>query len=221
MKSKIVDRELILSQLKDGMSIMFGGFMGVGTPPTIMEIIFESGVKDLTLIGNDTAVPGKGVAPLILAGRVKKVIASHIGLNPETGRRMMSGEMTVELVPQGTLIERIRAGGAGLGGVLTPTGVGTVVQEGKTLLNVDGRDYLLEKPLTADLAVIHARQGDSAGNLYYRRSARNFNPIMALAAKTVFAEVEELMALGAIDPDLVMTPGMLLNGLIEGKRHDS
>ncbi|QBH95191.1 acetate CoA-transferase subunit alpha [Limnobaculum zhutongyuii] len=216
MKSKVMSKDDITRHFRDGMSVMFGGFMGSGTPPTIMKMLFESGVKDLTLIGNDTAIPGIGVAPLIEAGRVKKVIASHIGLNPETGRQMMAGEMEVELVPQGTLVERIRAGGSGLGGFLTPTGVGTVVEQGKQRMTIDGRDYLLEMPLKADLAVIHAKRGDTAGNLYYRRSARNFNPIIALAAEQVFAEVEELVNVGDLDPDMVMTPGMLVSGLIKG-----
>ncbi|AKJ43399.1 Acetate CoA-transferase subunit alpha [Pragia fontium] len=216
MKSKVMTRTDMTRHFRDGMSIMFGGFMGSGTPPAIMKMLFDSGVKDLTLIGNDTAIPGLGVAPLIEAGRVRKVIASHIGLNPETGRQMMAGEMEVELVPQGTLVERIRAGGAGLGGFLTPTGVGTVVEQGKQRMTIDGRDYLLELPLKADLAVIHAKRGDTAGNLYYRRSARNFNPIIALAAERVFAEVEELVNVGDLDPDMVMTPGMLVSGLITG-----
>lgn len=169
-------------------------------------MLLDSGVKDLTLIGNDTGTPGVGVAPLVEAGRVRKVIASHIGLHPETGRRMISGEMEVELVPQGTLAERIRAGGAGLGGFLTPTGVGTVVEEGKQRMTFEGRDYLLEMPLKADLAIVYARRGDAVGNLYYRRSARNFNPLVALAADRVFAEVEELVEVGTMDPDSIMTP---------------
>lgn len=190
--------------------------MGLGTPPTLVQMLLDSGVKNLTLIGNDTGTPGVGVAPLVEAGRVGKVIASHIGLHPETGRRMMSGEMEVELVPQGTLAERIRAGGAGLGGFLTPTGIGTVVEKGKQKMTVNGRNYLLELPLRADLAIVFAKRGDTAGNLYYRRSARNFNPLVALAAERVFAEVEELVEIGAMDPDSIMTPGMLISGLFQG-----
>lgn len=216
MKTKVITLDTFASQLRDGMSIMFGGFMGSGTPPAFIRVLLESGVKDLTLIGNDTAVSGQGVSPLIEAKRVQKLITSHIGLNPETGRQMMAGEMEVELIPQGTLIERIRAGGAGLGGFLTPTGVGTVVEEGKQKITINGREYLLELPLRADLALVYAKRGDLAGNLYYRRSARNFNPLVALAADRVFAEVEDLVNIGDLDPDLIMTPAMLIDGLVKG-----
>ncbi len=156
----------------------------------LCHAILDSNVKDLTLIANDTAFIETGVGPLIMNRRVKKVIASHIGTNPETGRQMIAGELDVELVPQGTLAERVRAGGSGLGGVLTPTGVGTVVEEGKEKLTVDGREYLLEKPLRADVALLKAYKADKAGNLVYHRSARNFNPLMALAADTVIVQVE-------------------------------
>ncbi|GKX57454.1 acetate CoA-transferase subunit alpha [Leminorella grimontii] len=216
MKSKVTAREDLSRHFRDGMSVMFGGFMGQGTPPTLVQMLLDSGVKDLTLIGNDTGKPDVGVAPLVEAGRVRKVIASHIGLHPETGRKMIAGEMEVELVPQGTLAERIRAGGAGLGGFLTPTGVGTVVEEGKQRMTIDGRHYLLEMPLRADLAIVYAKRGDAAGNLYYRRSARNFNPLVALAAERVFAEVEELVEVGAMDPDSIMTPGLLVSGVFKG-----
>ena len=201
-------------RLKDGMSIMFGGFMAAGTPDGIVREILDSGVKDLTIIGNDTAMPDSGIGLLITARRVKKVIASHIGTNPETGRQMIAGEIEVELVPQGTLAERIRCGGAGLGGVLTPTGVGTIVEEGKTKLVFDGIEYLVERPIRADLAILKAHCADEKGNLVYQRAARNFNPIMALAADFVVAEVDEIVKAGDIDPDRVMTPGILVNALI-------
>lgn len=199
---------------RDGMSILFGGFMGVGTPDGIVRAILDSGVGNLTLIGNDTATPDTGIGALIVARRVGKIIASHIGTNPETGRQMIAGEIDVELVPQGTLAERIRCGGAGLGGVLTPTGVGTVVEDGKTKLTFDGIDYLVERPIRADLAILKAHRADGMGNLVYRRAARNFNPIMALAADFVVAETDELVPPGEIDPDLVMTPGVLVNALL-------
>ena len=200
--------------LKDGMSILFGGFLAVGTPDGLVREILESGVKDLTIIGNDTATADNGIGVLIAARRVKKVIASHIGTNAETGRQMIAGELEVELVPQGTLAERIRCGGAGLGGVLTPTGVGTIVEDGKTKLNFEGVDYLVERPLRADIAILKAHCADEKGNLVYQRAARNFNPLMALAADFVIAEVEQIVPAGDIDPDLVMTPGVLVDALI-------
>ena len=202
------------SRFKDGMCILFGGFLATGTPDGIVREILDSGVKDLTIIGNDTATPDSGIGILIAARRVKKVIASHIGTNPETGRQMIANEIDVELVPQGTLAVRIRCGGSGLGGVLTPTGVGTIVEEGKTKLTFDGIEYLVERPLRADIAILKAHLADEKGNLVYQRAARNFNPIMALAADFVVAEVDTIVKPGEIDPDLVMTPGVLVHALI-------
>ncbi|SMQ62112.1 acetate CoA/acetoacetate CoA-transferase alpha subunit [Bacillus sp. OV166] len=209
--NKIISIEEISSILTDGMTIMAGGFMGVGTPQELVTAMLEADVKDLTLIANDTAFVETGVGPLIVNKRVKKVIASHIGTNPETGKQMIAGELEVELVPQGTLAERVRAGGSGLGGVLTPTGVGTVVEEGKEKIIVDGREYLLEKPLRAEVALLKAFKADKAGNLIYHRSARNFNPLMALAADLVIVQVEQIVEVGEIDPDEVMTPGILVD----------
>ncbi|MEH7480043.1 acetate CoA-transferase subunit alpha [Neobacillus drentensis] len=209
--NKIISIEEISSILTDGMTIMAGGFMGVGTPQELVTAMLEADVKDLTLIANDTAFIETGVGPLIVNKRVKKVIASHIGTNPETGKQMIAGELEVELVPQGTLAERVRAGGSGLGGVLTPTGVGTVVEEGKEKIIVDGREYLLEKPLRAEVALLKAFKADKAGNLIYHRSARNFNPLMALAADLVIVQVEQIVEVGEIDPDEVMTPGILVD----------
>jgi acetate CoA/acetoacetate CoA-transferase alpha subunit len=206
--------EELPSLFKDGMTIMAGGFMGVGTPQKLVDAMLDANVKDITLIANDTAFIETGVGPLIANHRVKKVIASHIGTNPETGRQMIAGEMDVELVPQGTLAERVRAGGSGLGGVLTPTGVGTVVEEGKEKLTVDGREYLLEKPLRAEVAILKALKADKAGNLVYNHSARNFNPLMALAADLVIVQVEELVEIGGIDPELVITPGILVDKIL-------
>ena len=198
----------------DGMSIMFGGFMGVGTPDGIVSEILDSGIKDLTIIGNDTAFVDTGIGVLVANHRVKKIIASHIGTNPETGRQMIAGEIEVELVPQGTLAERIRCGGSGLGGVLTPTGVGTIVEDGKTKLTVGGVEYLVERALRADLAIVKAHRADDKGNLTYQRAARNFNPLVAMAADYVVAETDEIVAAGEIDPELVMTPGILVDALI-------
>lgn len=212
--NKLMIMEEVPSILNDGMTIMAGGFMGVGTPEKLVSAILGANLKDLTLIANDTAFVETGVGPLVVNRRLKKVITSHIGTNPETGRQMLSGELEVELVPQGTLAERIRAGGSGLGGVLTPTGVGTVVEEGKDKIVVDGREYLLEKPLRCEVALLKAFKADKAGNLVYHRSARNFNPLMALAADTVIVQVEHLVEIGEIDPDEVMTPGILVDKIV-------
>ncbi|WP_413733404.1 acetate CoA-transferase subunit alpha [Sodalis sp. RH21] len=214
MKDKRITITDVTPHFHDGMTIMFGGFMGVGTPARLVEALLDSGVQDLTLIGNDTAFVDTGVGPLIASGRVVKVIASHIGTNPETGRRMIAGEIEVELVPQGTLIERIRCGGGGLGGVLTPTGVGTVVEEGKQKITLNGVDYLLELPLHADLALIQAHTADYGGNLTYRLTARNFNPLIALAADRVFAEADSLVAIGDLPPEHIVTPGALVDYLV-------
>jgi len=212
--NKIVQWSEIAPMFQDGMSVMFGGFMGVGTPQGIVAALLKSGVSDLTLIGNDTAMPEVGVGPLVSSGKVAKVIVSHIGTNPITGKKMIAGELDVDLVPQGTLIERIRCGGSGLGGVLTPTGVGTVVEEGKTKMAVGGKEYLLELPLRANVAIIKAKRADRAGNLVYERAARNFNPVIAFAADLVIVEVDELVEIGEIDPDLVMTPAALVDKIV-------
>ncbi len=214
ISGKVVAWDEVRSAFKNEMTIMFGGFMGVGTPDGLVSLILEQGVDGLTLIGNDTAFPTTGVGRLIAEGRAAKVIVSHIGTNPTTGKKMISGELAVELVPQGTLAERVRCGGAGLGGVLTPTGVGTIVEEGKTKMEVGGRDFLLELPLRADVAILKAKRADKAGNLVYERAARNFNPLMALAADKVIVEVDELVEIGDIDPDMVMTPGVLVDQIV-------
>jgi len=215
--SKLLRCADLRTHFRDGMSILFGGFMGTGTPERIVREIMNSGVKDLTIIGNDTAFVDTGVGVLIANKRIKKVIASHIGTNPETGRQMIAGEIEVELVPQGTLAERVRCGGSGLGGFLTPTGVGTSVEEGKTKLTYDGVDYLVERPIRADIAILKAHQADKLGNLIYQRAARNFNPLMALAADFVVAEYDELYEIGDLEPDHIMTPGILIDALVSGK----
>lgn len=214
MKSKVTTASNALASLTHGMTIMIGGFLCVGTPEGLVDEVLAKGSKDLTVIGNDTGFPERGIGKLIVAKRVKKAVASHIGTNPETGRQMHAGETEVVLVPQGTLAEQVRAAGAGLGGVLTPTGVGTVVAEGKQKLTIDGKEYLLELPLFADFALIKAHKADEKGNLVYRRAARNFNPLMAMAAKVVVAEVEEVVPVGAIDPDEVMTPGLFVTYVV-------
>jgi acetate CoA/acetoacetate CoA-transferase alpha subunit len=201
--------------IPDGSSLFFGGFMGVGTPERIVDALVARGAKDLTIIGNDTARPGVGVGKLIDAGCVACAMVSHIGTNPVTQKKMIAGELRVELIPQGTLAERIRAGGSGLGGILTPTGVGTVVQEGKRVIEVGGREFLLELPLRADFALIHAHEADYNGNLTYRLTATNFNPVIAFAADCVIAEPDEIVPIGVIPPDGVRTPGILVDHLVE------
>ncbi|MDX5627928.1 MULTISPECIES: acetate CoA-transferase subunit alpha [unclassified Brenneria] len=218
MNNKIIDADYFRSFLYDGMTIMFGGFMGVGTPKLLVDEIIKSGVVDLTIIGNDTGFIDTGVGPLIANGQVKKVIASHIGTNPETGRRMLAGEMEVELVPQGTLAERIRSGGAGLGGFLTPTGVGTVVEDNKQKITLDNITYLLELPLKADLALLQASIADTSGNLVYRLTARNFNPLIALAADHVVAQCEQIVPLGQLAPESIVTPAALVDHLYLGEK---
>jgi acetate CoA/acetoacetate CoA-transferase alpha subunit len=204
----------VVAKIPDGASLMIGGFMGVGTPERLIDELVRQGKRDLTVIANDTAMVGRGIGKLITAKLVRKVIASHIGLNPETQQKMLSGEIEVELVPQGTLIERIRAAGYGLGGILTPTGVGTVVEQGKRKLEVDGREYLLETPLAADFALVEAFLADYLGNLAYALTARNFNPVIAMAAKTVIVDAEHIVPVGTISPDHVMTPAPLVDYLV-------
>jgi acetate CoA/acetoacetate CoA-transferase alpha subunit len=212
---KAISAEMAAELVPDGASVMIGGFMGVGSPHRVIAALAARGARGLTVIGNDTCRPGSGIGVLIDAGCVARCIVSHIGLNPVTQRKMMDGEMAVELVPQGTLAERIRAGGAGLGGFLTPTGVGTVVQDGKQVVSVDGQDYLLEKPLRADVALLHAYEADYYANLTYRLTAQNFNPLMAMAADLVIAEPDEVVPIGVIPPDHVRTPGVLVTHLVK------
>jgi acetate CoA/acetoacetate CoA-transferase alpha subunit len=209
-----VPAEEAVAKIPDGASLLIGGFMGVGTPERIVDEIVRQGKRDLTVIANDTAVPGVGIGKLISAGLVRQVIASHIGLNSETQQQMMSGALAVDLVPQGTLIERIRAGGYGLGGVLTQTGIGTAVEAGKQKVEVNGRTYLVEVALGADFALVHAFLADYLGNLAYVLTARNFNPIVAMAGATVIASAEHIVPVGLISPDHVVTPAPVVDFLI-------
>ncbi|MEX2648305.1 MAG: 3-oxoacid CoA-transferase subunit A [Alphaproteobacteria bacterium] len=202
------------AKVADGAVVMIGGFMGVGTPERIIDALVARGAKGLTVIANDTARPGVGIGKLISAGCVAKAITSHIGTNPETQSRMIAGTIAVDLVPQGTLAERVRAAGCGLGGVITRTGVGTLVQDGKRTIDIDGRTYLVELPIEADVALIAARSADYNGNLAYALTARNFNPLMAMAAELVIAEPDEIVPVGVIPPDAVHTPGVLVDHLI-------
>lgn len=214
--TKLIGMADAVARIGDGMTIMVGGFMGCGNAHHLVQAIIDAGRTDLTLIANDASMPGYGIAKLVEQKRLRKLITSHVGLNPEVGVQMNTGVLEVELVPQGTLVERIRSGGAGLGGVLTPTGIGTPVADGKQIVTVDGREYLLEKPLRADVALINGYRVDPAGNVWYKGDARNFNPVMATAADLVIVEADHLVELGDITPEDVVTPGVLVDYIVEG-----
>lgn len=212
-KIKTIDEAV--QHIKDGMTIAVGGFLGTGTPEKLIDAVVAKGVKDITLICNDTAFPDKGVGKWVVNRNVKKVIVSHVGTNPETGRQMNTGELEVVLVPQGTLAEQVRAAGAGLGGILTRTGIGTIIEEGKQKITVDGVEYLLELPLKADIALLKGSIVDKKGNVYYNYATRNFNTLMATAADTVIVEAEKLVEVGEIDPTDVMTPSIFIDMIVE------
>jgi acetate CoA/acetoacetate CoA-transferase alpha subunit len=209
-----ISLEKAVAMIPDGASLMVGGFMGVGTPARIIDELVRQRKRDLTVIANDTAAPGVGIGKLVTAKLVRKAIVSHIGTNPETQQEMIAGRMQVDLVPQGTLIERIRAGGHGLGGVLTATGLGTVVEEGKQKIAVAGKQYLLETALRAEFALVNAFLADYLGNLAYALTARNFNPVIAMAADTVIADADNIVPVGVIAPDHVVTPAPLVDFLV-------
>jgi len=214
--NKTVTIEQAISKIQDGMTVMIGGFLGNGSPERLIDKLVEKGVKDLTLICNDTAFPDKGTGKMITAKQFKKIIVSHIGTNAETGRQMNAGELEVDLVPQGTLAERVRCGGSGLGGVLTPTGIGTEVEEGKQKINVNGKDYLLEVPLRADVALVYGSVVDTFGNIKYTYTQRNFNPMMAMAADYVICEADTIVEVGDLDQNEVMTPGIFIDCIVGG-----
>ncbi|WP_238902971.1 MULTISPECIES: acetate CoA-transferase subunit alpha [unclassified Clostridium] len=215
--NKIKSIDEVMEYIKDDMTIMVGGFMGVGTPEFIIDAIVKKNVKNLTIIANDTGFPDRGVGKLVVNKQVKKVIASHIGLNPEAGKQMNSGELIVELVPQGTLVEQIRCGGAGIGGFLTETGIGTIVEEGKQKIKAQDKEYLLELPLRADLAILGGSIVDKQGNVFYNASTRNFNPLMATAADNVIVGAERIVEVGELDPNHVMTPGIFVDYIVGGE----
>ena len=212
MQTLGIERSIAL--IPDGASVMIGGFMAVGTPERLIDELVRQKKRNLTIIANDTAMPGRGIGKLVSARLLRKAIVSHIGLNPETQRQMMAGELEVELIPQGTLIERIRAGGHGLGGVLTQTGVGTPVEEGKQRIDVGGKTYLLEIALRADFALLQAFIADYLGNLGYALTARNFNPVVAMAADTVIACADNIVPIGVLSPDHVVTPAPVVDYLV-------
>lgn len=213
--SKIISKEEAVNLIKDGDVLMIGGFLSCGSAKKIIDELINKNVKNLTIIGNDTAFPDKSYGKLIVNRQVKKVIATHIGTNPETGKQMNAKEIEVTLVPQGTLAECIRAAGSGLGGVLTPTGIGTVVQEGKQIINVDGKDYLLEKPIFGDIALIYADYTDKYGNLAYRGTTRNFNTLMASACKITIVEAKEIVE-DALNPNDIVVPSIFVDYIVDG-----
>lgn len=212
--NKIKNINEAISKINDGSTVMIGGFLNCGAPEELIDEIVEKGVKNLTIIANDTSFPDTGIGKLIVNKQAKKVIASYIGANRETGNQMNKGELDVELVPQGTLAERIRSHGVGLGGALTPTGVGTVVETRKEKIVIDGKEYLLEKPISADIALVKAWKADESGNLVYHYSARNFNPLIAMAADLVIVEAEEIVPMGELEPNEIMTPGIFVDYVV-------
>jgi acetate CoA/acetoacetate CoA-transferase alpha subunit len=213
-KMKSVSAEEAVAMIPNGATVMVGGFMGVGTPERLVNELVRQNKSELTVICNDAGVPGKGVGKLFDATLVSTLTASHIGLNPKAQQQMMAKQIAVDLVPQGTLVERIRAGGCGLGGVLTPTGVGTIVEEGRQRVQLNGKTFLLETAMRADFALIHAFVADHLGNLTYVLTARNFNPVMAMAADTVIVTAEHIVPVGVIAPDQVVTPAPLVDYLV-------
>ncbi len=214
---KVVDKKIAIQSIKDGMSVMVGGFMTAGTPEFLIDALVEQGTKDLTIICNDAGYPDKGVGKLISNGQVKKLIASHIGLNPLAGKLMSEGNLEVILTPQGTLIEQIRAGGGGLGGILTPTGVGTIVEKNKDVITIDGKKYLLEKSLKADIALIGGSVSDTKGNTIYNYTTKNFNPVMATAGEIVIVGTKKIVEVGKIHVDNVDTPSIFIDYIVEGR----
>ncbi len=217
MKSKVVSVKEALSHVKSKMTVMIPGFVNCGVPETLIKGMIANDITDLDVISNNTSVKGQGIGRLIHENRIRHLTCSHIGNNPETVEKVVAGEIHVSFTPQGTLCERMRAGGAGIGGILTPTGLGTPMEEGKQIIEVDGKRYLLELPLHADVALIHAWKADKMGNLIYRHTARNFNPIMATAADYVIVEAEQIVETGELEPDYIMTPGCLVDAIVQGE----
>lgn len=236
MKDKVVSMDQAMDMLHDGVTIAVPGFVNCGVPQTLIKAILARGYKDLNVLSNNTSVKGKGIGKLVHAGVIKHITCTHIGNNVETVEKVVNGEINVTFAPQGTFCERVRAGGAGIGGVLTPTGVGTPMEEGKQLLEWDnekgeykfvkssdpvvGKRYILELPLRADVALVHAYKADRFGNVVYHRTARNFNQIIATAADFVIVEAEHIVEVGEIDPDEVMTPGIIVDMVVQARLED-
>ncbi len=220
MNKVLKDAHAAVALIPDGATIMMGGFGLCGIPENLIQALHARGTRDLTIISNNAGVDDFGIGVLLKARQVRKMISTYVGENKEFERQYLTGEIDVELVPQGTFSERIRAAGAGIGGFFTPTAYGTLVAEGKETRVIDGKPYVLEGPLGADFAFVHAWRGDRLGNLVYRRTARNFNPVMATAARVTIAEVEQLVEPGVIDPDQVITPGIFVKHILQGARYE-
>jgi len=216
MINKLISMEKAVSMIDDGAVLMIGGFMACGTPLGIIDAIIDKGVKDLTIISNDTAMPEIGIGKLIVNKQVKRVIASHIGTNKETVRQVTSGDIEMDFVPQGTLAERIRAAGYGLGGILTPTGIGTLMEEEKEIIEIDKVRYILEKPIKADISLISGSLVDKNGNSFFNATTNNFNQVMATAADITIVEAKKVVEVGKLDPNYVMTPGIFIDYIVEG-----
>jgi acetate CoA/acetoacetate CoA-transferase alpha subunit len=214
--NKIVSIQEAVSKIKDNDVLLVGGFLGVGSPHRCIDELIKQKTKGLTLVCNDSGFPEIAVGKLVMTKQFSKIIASHIGTNKETGRQMMEGETIVELVPQGTLVEQIRAAGYGLGGVLTKTGLGTKVEENKQTVDIDGETYLLEKPIRGNVALIYANKVDKFGNMVFHGAARNFNPVMASAADIVIVEADEVVEVGELDPDFIHCPGIFVDYIVDG-----
>ena len=220
MNKVLANADEAVALVPDGATIMMGGFGLCGIPENLIKALHKRGTRDLTVISNNAGVDNFGIGILLRSRQVRKMVSTYVGENQEFERQCLSGELELELVPQGTFAERIRAGGAGIGGFFTPTGYGTVVAEGKETRMIDGRHYVLEMPLKADFAFVKGLRGDRLGNLTYRRTARNFNPMMATAAAVTIAEVEELVEPGTLDPDAVTTPGIFVRHIFQGQAYE-
>ncbi|WP_226668043.1 CoA transferase subunit A [Metabacillus litoralis] len=218
--NKIGSLDRALVHINDSSSLMFGGFGGIGNPPTLIKAIFDKGVRNLTLIGNDAGFPSIGIGKLVSQGRAKKLIVSHIGSNPVAGQLMLENKLSVEFSPQGTLAERIRAGGVGIAGIITDVGLDSIVEQGKQKVMILEKEYLIETALTADVSIVYAKKADTFGNLIYETSARNTNPLVAMAGRYTIAEVEEIVELGELDPEAIITPGVYIDLVIQSKGID-
>lgn len=214
MFSKMVSLDQALESITDGTSLMYGGFGGIGSPADLIAGILTKGVQELRLIGNDAGFPDTGIGRLIVSGYVKSLVTSHIGSNPVAGKRMMDGTLDVSFYPQGILAEKIRAGGVGLPGILVDVGIGTIVEDGKQKVHIDGGTYLVEPAITADVGIVYAKRADTYGNLIFDKTARNLNPLVAMACEITIAEVEELVPVGELDPEMIVTPGIYVDYIV-------